>query len=482
MKKLEIFLGILKIPADFCAILIAFIIAYKLRLQPDIIPGFNFPFDPNELVSLQEYFKFALKFALALVTVFAFNGMYTLKTNFKLSRELGKTFTLSLAWLTLIIVYFFIVREFPYSRLALAYSWILSVILMWAGKIFLRLIQHYLLKRGFGQIRTLIIGCNSLTKNLIKELEKNLEYKVIGIIDDSCQDKISVPVLGTINELNEIVKHHSIDEIIQTKANISHTVAADILDFCREHHVNYSFVPDLLETQRSNIQISTLNDIPIISLKPTPLDGWGKVAKRIFDIVGAITGIMITSPILIVTALAIKIESKKSTILFKYLDNGEIAKRVGQYGKLFRCYKFRSMKPGTHNMRYSDELADKNLRQGTPLVKIKDDPRVTKIGRIIRKTSIDELPSLFNVLKGEMSLVGPRPHLPEEVAKYQKHHKFVLAIKPGVTGLAQIKGRSDLNFEKEVKLDTYYIEHWSLWLDIKIILKTFLVLARGYRE
>ncbi len=481
MKKLEIFLGILKIPFDFCAVLLAFIIAYKLRLFEDVIPGFHFPVDINELSSLQEYFIFGFKAGIAWIAVFAFNGMYTLKTNFKLGQELGKTFTLALAWLTLIVVYFFLIREFPYSRLALAYSWILALVLSWAGKIFLRFIQKQLLKKGFGQIRTLLIGCNALSKNLIHELEKNHEYKVIGVIDDACNAQVEVPVLGTMNELSDIITSNRINQIIQTKTNLSQSVATEILDFCREHHISYSFVPDLLETQRSNVVISTISDIPIISLKQTPLDGWGKVIKRIFDILGASLAIIILSPIFIITALAIKIENPKSTIFFKFLDNGEIAKRVGQYGKLFRCYKFRSMKPGTHNMRYN-ELADNNLRHGTPMVKIKNDPRITKIGSFIRKTNIDELPNLFNVLKGEMSLVGPRPHLPEEVAQYQKHHKFALTIKPGITGLAQINGRSDLDFEKEIKLDTYYIEQWSLWLDIKILLKTFPALFKGYLE
>jgi lipopolysaccharide/colanic/teichoic acid biosynthesis glycosyltransferase len=136
------------------------------------------------------------------------------------------------------------------------------------------------------------------------------------------------------------------------------------------------------------------------------------------------------------------------------------------------------MHPNTHNLRYT-ELADKNIRKGSPMVKIQNDPRVTRVGRFIRKWSIDELPQLWNVLKGDMSLVGPRPHLPEEVAKYEHHHKFVLALKPGITGLAQIAGRSDLDFEKEIQLDTYYIENWSLWLDIKIILKTFKVVITG---
>jgi exopolysaccharide biosynthesis polyprenyl glycosylphosphotransferase len=236
-------------------------------------------------------------------------------------------------------------------------------------------------------------------------------------------------------------------------------------------------VPDLVQVQRTNIEISSPSGIPLISLKPTPLDGWGRVLKRIFDIFGAIIGLVLLSPILIITAIAIKLDSK-GTILFKYLDDGSRVKRVGQYGRLFNFLKFRSMKPNTHNMRYN-ELAKQDIRKDSPMVKIKNDPRVTRVGKFIRKTSIDELPQLWNVLKGDMSLVGPRPHLPEEVEKYENHHKFVLSLKPGITGLAQIGGRSNLDFEKEIQLDTFYIENWSLWKDIKIILKTFKVVFTG---
>lgn len=470
MKRLEIFFGIIKIPFDFAVSVLAFMLAYRLRLSPDLIPGFNFPYDPNEIVSASEYFNFGLIASGFLVLLFALNGMYTLKTTFRLNKELGKVFMLSLAWLTIIIFYFFVIREFPYSRLALAYSWALMVLFVWIAKILISKFQKHLLRKGFGQRRTLIIGNNKLTTQLLKTLEKNLSYKVVDIITKD-----------QIKDLAKIAKAHEIDEMIQTQHNIAHADAEDILDLCREHHIHYSFIPDLLETQRSNVEISTINNIPIISLKSTALDGWGKVYKRIFDFIGASLALIITLPVTIITAIAIKIEDPKATIFFKYLDDGRKAKRVGQYGKKFYCYKFRSMKPGTHSMRYK-ELSEKNLRKGTPMVKIADDPRITKVGRFIRKTSIDELPSLWNVLKGEMSLVGPRPHLPEEVSKYEKHHKFVLTIKPGVTGLAQITGRSDLHFEEEVKLDTYYIEQWSIWLDIKIIFKTFGVLLKGYRE
>ncbi|MBI4975293.1 sugar transferase [Candidatus Peregrinibacteria bacterium] len=270
------------------------------------------------------------------------------------------------------------------------------------------------------------------------------------------------------------------EEIIQTESNLKEGQAEDILEICDLNHVSYKFVPDLLEVRRTNISIEEVGAIPIISLKSTPLDGWGKVIKRILDITGAVIGIILFSPILIITAMAIKLDSK-GPILFTKLDNETPVKRVGQFGKLFNFYKFRSMKPNTDGMRYT-KLSGLNMRTEGPLVKITNDPRITRVGKFIRKYSIDELPQLWNVLIGNMSLVGPRPHLPEEVNKYEKKHRFVLTIKPGMTGIPQTSGRSELTFEDEVKMDRYYIENWSLWLDIKIIFKTLGVILKGYKE
>lgn len=216
---------------------------------------------------------------------------------------------------------------------------------------------------------------------------------------------------------------------------------------------------------------------PVVEVKRTPLEGWGRIVKRIMDIIGASFLIILFSPVLITTTILIKLDSKGS-ILFSYKDDGEPLYRVGQGGKLFHYYKFRSMIPGSDHMRY-DELAENNMRNDGPLVKIQNDPRITRVGKFIRRWSIDELPELFLVLVGKMSLVGPRPHLPEEVAKYARHHKKTLTIKPGITGLAQISGRSDLSFEEEVKLDTYYIENWSILLDLSILLRTPLAIIKA---
>ena len=183
---------------------------------------------------------------------------------------------------------------------------------------------------------------------------------------------------------------------------------------------------------------------------------------------------LILAPFLLIIAIAIRLDSP-GTVFFRFLDDGKKVLRIGARGEPFHCLKFRTMKTGTHNMRY-DELADRNLRKGSPLVKIKDDPRITRVGKFLRRFSIDELPSLWNVLKGEMSLVGPRPHLPEEVLKYEGRHKFLLTIAPVLPPPFR---RSDLPFE-EARLDTYYIENWSLALDLRILFKTVFVVLKSY--
>ncbi|HRY63434.1 MAG TPA: sugar transferase, partial [Patescibacteria group bacterium] len=219
----------------------------------------------------------------------------------------------------------------------------------------------------------------------------------------------------------------------------------------------------------TNIEIKTINGIPLIEVKKTPLDGWGRVAKRFFDIVISFIFLIILSPVFLIITILIKLDSF-GPIFYQ-------AERVGARGKRFTLYKFRSMVVGADKMK--EKLVASNERADGPLFKMKADPRITRVGKFLRKTSMDELPNFWNVLIGKMSLVGPRPHEPGEVARYEEHHKKLLNIKPGVTGLAQVSGRSTLDFETEVKLDTLYIETWSLKQDLVILLKTPFVVLRG---
>jgi exopolysaccharide biosynthesis polyprenyl glycosylphosphotransferase len=326
----------------------------------------------------------------------------------------------------------------------------------------------------------LLIGANNLAEEFFKYQKNNPEYQIVGYLAAHPNPKIRSKYLGNLDHLETIVQNQKIDHIIQTNSEIPQIESLHLIDFCQSEHIQYSFIPSNLEVQRSNLEIETSAGMPIIKIKTTPIDGWNRLLKRIFDICGALAGLILFSIPMAIIAIAIKIDSK-GPIIFCRKDDGSPVYRIGQYGKKIRFYKFRTMKPNTDSLRYK-ELAAQNIRKDSPLVKIKDDPRITKLGRFLRKTSLDELPQFWSVLIGDLSLVGPRPHLPEEVAKYQKHQHFVLNIKPGITGLAQISGRSDLSFDEEVRLDRYYIENWSLWKDIKILLKTLLVPFRGYSE
>jgi len=480
MKRFEIFFGLIKIPVDFAMTILAFLAAYQLRLLTEPIEGIAKAVDYTVLPTMNEYINFSAKMTLILLVIFAVGKMYSLKTTHKFSEEMKKTTLLCIIWAMTMITIFFFQRIFPFSRLAIIYSWGLAFILVIFGRALIRGVQIIFLKNGVGKRNLIFIGTNRLTEDIGATLKTTLEYNIIGIVrTDETTISSKLKDLGTIENLEQIIKSYKVDEAIQTK-DFSEIQNEEILETCDLNHVIYRFVPNLVEMRRKNIETETIGKVPVISLHHTPLDGWGKIVKRIGDIVGATLGILILSPIFLLTAIAIKLDSR-GPVFFTTLDDGSSVKRVGQYGKLFKFVKFRSMFPKTDSLRYT-KLANSNMRTDGPLVKIKDDPRITRVGKFIRKFSIDELPQLWNVIVGNLSLVGPRPHLPEEVAKYKKHHKFVLTIKPGLSGLAQISGRSELSFEDEIKLDRYYIENWSMWLDIKIILKTFLVVLMGYKE
>lgn len=467
MKKSEFFFGLLRIPVDFFAAFSALLFAYYLRAQESLLPDFFKRPDLGSFPEFSTYIKISIISAIVFLIILSLFRLYSLRISDSFSAEVRKILSGSLIWLMAAITYYFVIRQFPFSRLVLFYAAASMFFLVTVGRILVRGIQRFTLRMGIGKRRVVFVGENVIASELMNFFKAGEGIEVIGTT------KNFLDFQAFWSE-----KKHTIEEVIQTQDD--HKEAEHIIDFCRQHHLQYHFVPDLLEVHRSNIEITAVGSIPLISLKPTPLDGWGKVLKRIFDAVASSVGLVLLSPIFLLIAIAIKLDSP-GTVFFRYLDDGERVKRIGERGKSFHCLKFRTMKMGTHHLRYT-ELADKNLRKGSPLVKIKNDPRITNLGRFLRRFSFDELPQLWNVLKGDMSLVGPRPHLLEEVEKYKDHHKFVHTIKPGITGLAQISGRSDLPFEEETRLDTYYIENWSLLLDIKILLKTVFVVFRGYRE
>ncbi len=470
MKKSKLFLDILRLPVDYLAIFAALLMAYKIRPITDLIPGVQYHFTLDQLPVFSEYLKFSLVSALFLVLLFAYNGLYSINSAERLSHVTLKIIFLVSAWLMFIIAYYALVlHQLFFSRITLAHIWLFAILFVFLGRLFLRLLEYFLYRFGILRTRLLFIGLNEFADESFEILKKDRKYEIVGALAEKIESrkKGALKIVGTFSDLGTVVKKYSVDEVIQFEANLAGLRPDELLTFCRSHHLHYYFVPDILKLQSTNVEMEMLDGIPFISLKQTRLEGWGRVSKRLFDFFASLILILLFLPFALIIALLIKLDSKGSVFY------GSIRKYKN---RTFKAYKFRSMIQDADSKRAT--LLNKNERKG-PLFKIRNDPRVTRVGRFLRKTSLDEFPQLINVFLGQMSLVGPRPHLPEEVAQYESEHLRVFALKPGITGLAQINGRSNLDFEDELKFDFYYIENWSLWLDLKILIQTVGVLFRA---
>lgn len=466
MKKSDLFFYVLLPPLDFIMITAAGLSAYYLRfseLSTDIRPViFSLP--------VTEYLSVLLLIALGWLIIFSFTGLYSIGELGSLKIELKKVILGCSLGLVAIVIFVFFYRELFSSRFIVLAGWLLAILYVGLGRILATMIRRLLFRSGVGVHNIVVVGESQTTDHLIREFAKRpgLGFRVVK--------RLAGFSIEEAKELEEFLAMRPCDEILQADPNLSKSDRLRLYDFADDHHLTFKYAADLLETKVLRVEVDEFGGIPIVEVKKTPLDGWGRIAKRLLDIIASLVLIIVTSPIMLLVMIAIKLDSR-GPIFFSELDDGSPLFRIGQSGQKFRYLKFRSMLPRVDSLRYT-ELADRNLRADGPMVKIKDDPRVTRVGRFIRRFSLDELPELFLVLRGTMSLVGPRPHLPEEVAKYENRHKKVLTIKPGITGYAQVSGRSDLSFEEEVRLDIYYIENWAILSDLIILLKTPLAVFR----
>ena len=469
MKKTELFFSTMFIPVDFAMLILAGLSAYYLRFSEWTISWRPVIFD----LPMSEYFRSLLIISVLWIVIFALSGLYQIRSARKLAQEIQRIIVSCSAGFALVSLIIFFQRDLFDSRFIVLAGFVFSIIYLSLAHAFIRWLQRRLFIYGIGVRKVILVGNSKTTDNLMAEFSSNKKagFTVIKRIRDFS--------LSTAQELMEFIQDKEVDEIIQSDPNLSKVEMLRLYDFANDQHITFRYVADLLEVKVLRTEVTEVIGVPIIEVKRTTLDGWGRVYKRIFDIIASGLLIIIFSPVLLIVALIIKFDSR-GPVFFSRRDDGSFLYRVGEGGKPFKYFKFRSMIPNSDSMRYK-ELADKNIRTDGPMVKIKDDPRVTRVGRFIRRYSIDELPELFLVFVGRMSLVGPRPHLPEEVAKYENYHRKTLTVKPGITGLAQISGRSDLLFEEEAKLDIYYIENWSLLLDLSILLKTPLAVFR-HRE
>lgn len=459
MKKNDLIFSAVLVPIDYIMIILAGLAAYFLRYErwvQEIRPViFNLDF--------KAYLSYMWWVALIWLVIFVIAGLYQTKGARKVFDEIGKVFLACSTGMLVVIVAAFFSRELFDSRFILLAGWILAFIFVSVGRLIVNGIQRLLYIKKIGVHKVVLIGADNSTEDIAKEIYKSriLGYTIIGRFHNLQN--------GNLDKLTELHKSKVIDEIIQGDTNLSRQENLALLDFADEHHITFKYAADFFDTQSKNVDLYTMAGVPVVEVKRTKLDGWGKILKRIFDILISFILLVILSPFFLVLALIVKIDSRGPVFYG--------SKRVGAKNKKIGVYKFRSMIKNAERLK--KKLLPKNERPDGPLFKMEKDPRVTRVGKFMRKWSIDELPQFWNVLKGDMSLVGPRPHEPHEVAKYEKHHKKLLNIKPGVTGMAQVSGRSDLEFEEEVKLDTFYIENWTPWLDLIILIKTpFVVLLK----
>ncbi len=467
MKRLELTLLLLQVPVDLLMLFLAAVSAYSLRFSDWAVALKPVQFD----LSLQDFLIAASPIFIIALVIFALSGLYSSHGAKRFANDVLTICLASSTGLAFVAVYMLFSQQQFDSRFLLAATWICAILWMIFGRLFMRGIKGLCYRQGKGLKRVAIIGSDSVSIALkeVMQTRPELGYMVVGSYATFSDAAV------------RHIKQAAIDELILTNPRANEDDALKAYEFAKLQHVGFTYSADMFATLSANMSVHPLGGIPMVEIHPTRLQGWGRIVKRLFDIVLSSILLVLLSPVYLLAALTIRIETG-SPVIYKN-------ERVGVRGRHFFTLKFRSMfqkdstgvqfgTSGTHAEKKEASLIKSQNTKHGPIYKIKNDPRVTPFGRFIRKWSIDELPQFWNVLTGDMSIVGPRPHQPREVAQYDKKYSVVFAIKPGVTGLAQISGRSDLTFEEEMRLDTLYVERWSLWLDIIIFIKTPFILFK----
>jgi len=372
------------------------------------------------------------------------------------------------------LVLLYITKSTIHSRLLLGSMAVFDLVFLVVFRIVIFAISGYVRKRGYNFRAVLIVGSGQIAADFISQVKKHTQwgFKLLGVIDWEIERKgkkvLGVPIIGDLEDMLSIMKNNHVDYVIYAVSKKYLSLVEKSMLTCEEMGVNACILADFFPLKLSKKRITEFLDKPMILFTATPDKYWSMLAKYLLDRMIALAGLVMVSPIMLCTAVLIKLTSR-GPIFFKQ-------QRCGLNGRRFTLYKFRSMIENAEELK--DSLSDMNEMDG-PVFKITDDPRLTTIGKGLRKFSIDELPQLFNVLSGDMSLVGPRPPLPSEVSQYDHWQRRKLSMKPGITCLWQVNGRNDVNFQEWMKLDLKYIDNWSLWLDTKILLKTIPTVMKG---
>jgi exopolysaccharide biosynthesis polyprenyl glycosylphosphotransferase len=455
-RRADAFFTLSLIANDLVMVALAFYFAYWLRQKL-----------PPAAVNIAPFGAYAGMMAIQLLvmpTLYFVSRLYDVKRSMPRLDELYRIFAAtSIGTVATIAFTTFIFKnstlELDFPRVMVIYAWLLTVLLVTAGRSALVIVRNWIRRRGYWNDRLLIVGTGDVGRMILQKVRQmpRLGYQVVGFVDGDSppgQEIMGVPVLGAVDDIPDIVQQHAIEEVIIGRPELSHQELLAIISRCERGQVGIKIFPDLFQIIATELSIGDLGGLPLLTVRDVALRGWKLQLKRAFDIAGSGIGLILLSPFLLLIAAAIKLDSPGPVFYAQ--------ERMGLDARPFWCLKFRSMRT--------------DAERGGPGWTTAGDPRVTRVGRLIRRLSIDELPQFINVLVGDMSLVGPRPERPvyveqfrRSIPRYMDRHRE----KAGVTGWAQVNGlRGDTSIAERTKYDLWYIENWSLWLDIKIILRT----------
>lgn len=451
---------------DAAMIALAFLIAYLLRAD-------SVRYDPNVKIGpLTDYAGMLIVQVSAIVTVAFSSRLYHLVRAVSKIDEFYGIFgavsigtMMSVAASTLLFKSF----EFDFPRVLIIYAWIFTIVLVTAGRWLYRAMQVRLQQRGIGRDRVLIVGTGDIGRLVHEKITESpfLGYEVVGFVSrdnghnggsqnggrDETADGPGAPLLGSAEDLPQLIDQHQVDEVIIALPEASHNDILDLISKCAKADLSIKVFPDVFQIIANQVSIDDLGGLPLLSIRDVRLRGWRVTVKRLVDITGSAIGLVLLSPLMFLIAVAIKLESPGSVFYAQ--------ERMGLDARPFMMLKFRSMR--------------QDAESNGPGWTRPNDPRRTRLGALLRKLNVDELPQLINVLLGDMSLVGPRPERPvyveqfrRSIPRYMERHKE----KAGMTGWAQVNGlRGDTSIIERTKYDLWYIENWSLLLDFKIIIR-----------
>lgn len=468
-KRSELLFNLILVPMDALALLSSFVLAYIIRveysLKPTVyqIPGSEY------LAAL----VFLLPVAIAL---FALAGLYSFESTRSRWREYSRVFiATSASTMFLIIVDFFSTKPIFPSKAVVIYGYVLACLTVILERFILNGLQRWLFRYKIGVRQVAVVGEGGVADDITYSIQRQPGYHLVATVASG---------KTALARLKRLVNRKHIDELFVADSHSSEDEQLDYIQFAHRHHIAYKYIPSLSGIYQTRTQASLFADYPVLEVIRTPLDGWWRIYKTLLDYLMAGIGLLLLSPVFALLALIIKL-TDGGRVFYRH-------ERIGRHGKKIQVWKFRSMymqySTGSGFSGKSDEEVLKQLGDAKLAAefkkeqKLKNDPRVTPVGRFLRKTSLDELPQLINVLRGELSIIGPRPVTAKELERYGDNAPTFLLIKPGITGLWQVSGRNDIGYSDRVKLDVYYVENWRATLDLRILWRTVgvILFRKGY--